>query len=106
MPQALKTSQWGVYALSGTPVTVTSGASTARVAIPTTADGNTARFVRVVSNGSAYVMPGNSSVTVAAGAGVMVNGTGDFVLYVRGNTHIAYIQEAAGSKINITPLEV
>ena len=102
----LKADQWGVYSLSGAPTTVTSSGSSQRVAIPTTADGSTSRAIRVVSNGSAYIMPGNSAVTVSATTGMMVNGTGDFVLLVHGYTHIAYIQEATASKVNLAPLEV
>jgi hypothetical protein len=102
----LQCDQWGVYSVIGTPVTVTSSASSQTVAVPNDSTGNPARYCRIVSNGSAYVMPVQTGGTIAAGSGIMVNGTGDFVLYTRGFAKIAYIQEAAGSKVNITPLEV
>ena len=106
MAGSMQTSQWGVYSLAGTPVTVTSSGSSQRVQFPVNGNGDKPRYVRVVSNGSAYVMPCQSGGTIAAGSGIMVNGTGDFVIKTDGYWGLAYIQEAAGSKINITPLEV
>src|SRR5438270_1224762 len=84
---------------------VTSGAASARVAIPTAADGNIARHVRVQALATAYVRPCNSSGTATVND-ILVTPNEHLILNVQGFTHIAYIQETAAAKINITPLEV
>ena len=58
-------------------VTVTSGGSSAETAIPNDATAN--------------------DIMVGPGDGIF--------LHVQGFTHIAYIQQAAGSKVNIIPIE-
>jgi hypothetical protein len=84
---------------------VTSAASSATVAIPTDAAGNTARYVRVaVFSGSAYVLPGFSGTTATTGS-ILVQNNDSVILNVRGCTHIAYLQGAAAEKITITPLD-
>jgi hypothetical protein len=83
---------------------VTSGAASAEVAIPNNTDGATARYVRIAATGTCHVKP------VATGTAATTNdilvGPGDAVfLNVQGFTHIAYIQQAAASKLVITPVE-
>ena len=74
------------------------------MAIPNNGDGATARYVRIAATGTAHVKP---VLTGAAStkADILV-GPGDAVyLNVQGFTHIAYIQQTAGSKVVITPVE-
>jgi len=83
---------------------VTSGGSSAEVAIPNNGDGATARYVRIAATGTCHVKP------VLTGTDATTNdilvGPGDAVfLNVQGYTHIAYIQQASASKIVITPVE-
>lgn len=84
--------------------TVTSGASSANVAIPNAADGNRARFVRIQATGFAYVKPGTSGVTATAND-LMVSANETVILSVKPFTHIAYLQETAAAKVNIAPVE-
>ncbi len=95
----------GEMTVNATGVQVTSGASSARTAIPAAADGNTARHVRVQALASAYVRPCNSTGAASAND-ILVTANEQVILNVQGFTHIAYIQETAAAKINITPLEV
>lgn len=84
--------------------TVTSGGSSAQIAIPNDASGATAKVVRISANGTATVKAVLTGV--AATTNDLLVGPGDAVyLHVQGFTHIAYIQLAAGSKINIAPIE-
>ena len=84
--------------------TVTSGGSSAETTIPNDASGATAKVVRITSNGTAHVKAVLTG-TAATANDIMV-GPGDGIfLHVQGFTHIAYIQQASGSKINIVPIE-
>jgi hypothetical protein len=87
-------------------ITVTSGAASARSALPVNAAGTTARVIRVKCSdpvGYAYVLPGNSSV-VATTASLSIGNYAEY-LDVTGCTHIAYIQGSAAAVINIVPVE-
>lgn len=86
-------------------VQVTAGAASATVAIPNTADGRKARFVRIQATAPAYVRPVVGATGTCAVSDVLLNGTTDLILAVRPFTHIAYLQEATAPKINITPVE-
>ncbi len=86
---------------------VVAGASTANVAIPTTASGKTARFVAVQTVGAtfAYVKFGPTN-TVTAGAGDFPISSNELRIFdVTGQSYMAFIQETAGAKINLCPIE-
>lgn len=86
-------------------VQVVASATSATVAIPNTADGNKARYVRIQSTANAYIKPvvgGTSTCTVND---VLLSPNDDVRLSVHQFTHIAYLQETASAKINITPVE-
>ena len=83
---------------------VTTGASSATAAIPNAADGNRARFLRLQSTGNAYVRPGTSG-TVCTANDILLSPNEALLMNVQGFTHIAYLQESAAAKINITPIE-
>ena len=83
---------------------LTSSGSNQEVSIPNNGDGATARYVRIAATGTAHVKPVLTG-TACTTADILV-GPGDAVfLNVQGFTHIAYLQEASGSKIVITPVE-
>ncbi len=84
--------------------TVTTSGSSANVAIPNAADGNRARFVRVQATGMAHVKPGGSGVACTAND-LMVSGSEAVILSVKPFTHIAYLEETTGAKLNIAPIE-
>lgn len=87
--------------------TVTSGATSARVAIPVNAAGDVAKIVRVicpVSATYAYILPGDVTV-VATTNSIGVNTAEELILDVTGCTHIAYIQGSAAAVVNIVPIE-
>lgn len=86
-------------------VQVTPGITTASVAIPFDSGGTRlARFVRFQATGYAYVRPGAAAVTATVND-ILLSGSEDLILNVSGCTHIAYLQETAAAKINITPVE-
>ena len=84
---------------------VTSGGSSARIAIPNAADGNPARHLRVQALATAYIRPCNST-GAATTNDILVTANEQVILNVQGFTHVAYLQETASAKINLTPLEV
>ena len=92
------------YSVQATGTQVTAGGASARVAIPNDASGRRARFIRLQVTSNAYVRAGDSTV-VATVNDVLLSPNFDVVLDVMPNTHIAYLQEAPGAKINISPLE-
>jgi hypothetical protein len=93
-----------VLTVNATGVQVSSGAASARVAIPNDASGNRARVVRIATTGPAYIRPGDSTV-VATANDILVTVSDYLLLNVQGFTNIAYIQETGAQKINITPVE-
>ena len=96
----------GELTVAATGVQVTTGAASARQAIPNNASAGVAKYVFVSAlSGAAYVRPGDSSVVATANDLPVVLSQG-IVLNVTGMTHIAYIQETAAVKLNIVPLEV
>lgn len=84
--------------------TITTGAASARIAIPVDDSGVAAKRVYVAATVAAYVLPGSSSVDAAAGDLLLVPGDHQ-VLDVAGMTHIAAIQVAAAGVVSVTPVE-
>lgn len=99
----MRSNQALTVAASG--VQVTAGASSAVVAIPNDAQGVRARRVRLLATGTLYVRPGFSGTTCTA-SDILLGPNEAVVLEVKAFTHIAYLQEAAAPKLNITPIEV
>ena len=98
--------EWGVLSAAGTPVSATTGAASAVLALPDTASGTEARFVWVQTvAGSCYVMPSLSGGSVTAGAGIVIT-TAPIILNVRGYTHLAHIQITGAQTLVVVPLEV
>lgn len=98
--------EWGVLSVAGTPVSATTGAASAELALPNTADGSDARFVWVQTvAGSCYVMPVLTGTAVVAGAGIVIT-TAPIILNVRGYTHLAHIQITGAQTLVVVPLEV
>lgn len=96
----------GELVVVATGTAVTTGATTANVAIPNAADGARARYVLLsVLSGAAYVKPGGSGVTATTGDLPIVAGA-PLTLNVQGMTNIAYLQFSASVQLVITPLEV
>ena len=86
--------------------TVTTGAASAFVAIPTVQGNVTPRFIRVSATTESYVRLGTSSV-VATTNDLLVQPSDCLMLAIpNGITHIAYIQGTATGKVNIAPMEM
>lgn len=92
------------YNVSATGTTVTSGASTANVAIPVDSTGNKAKVVRLQVTGNLYVKFGDASVSASTND-MLLSPNFDVLVNCLQFARIAYIQEAAAAKLNITPLE-
>lgn len=90
--------------VNATGLQVTTGAASAVAAIPTTANGKTARFVRLQALATCYVRPSGAGGTATVND-VLLTPNEHVILCVDGFTHLAHIQEAAAAKFNITPLE-
>ena len=83
---------------------VTTGAASARVAIPNAADGHIAKFVRLQAVSNCYIRCGDVTVVATANDALLSPNEALF-LCVNGMTNIAYIQESAATKLNVTPIE-
>lgn len=94
------------FSVAAVGSTVTTAGSSSAVAIPVDASGATARAVLLSCppGGSAHVRAGQSTV-VATSNDLLVGDWGPTVFAVGGCSHIAYIEEVAGSKLNIAPIE-
>lgn len=98
--------EWGVLSVAGTPVNATTGAASAVLALPTTADTKKAKFVWVQTvAGQCYVMPARSGGSVVAGAGIVIS-TNPIILNVTGFSHLAHIQITGAQTLVVVPLEV
>lgn len=85
---------------------LTTGAASARVAIPNTSSGQRPRLIRVLATVAAYVRVGDSTVVAAAGDFYLdAGGASAVVLNTNGASHIAGIQVSAAGLVNVTPLE-
>lgn len=93
-----------VIAVSASGTTVTSGATTANVALPTTANGLAPKFVRLQVDGFMFVRLGDASV-VATTNDLLLSPNEAEVVVAAGAAKIAYIQSTAAAKLNIIPLE-
>jgi len=96
--------QFEAFSVNATGTQVTSSGSSAVVAIPVNAAGKAPKHVRLQSIGNCYVRPGTSGTTCTTGD-ILLSPNNHLVLCVQSFTHIAYLQETAAAKINITPLE-
>lgn len=94
----------GALGIVASGANITTSGTSARVAIPNDAAGVRARFVRVTCTVAAYVKPGNSAITAAAGD-ILLNPEHELVLAVGGVTHIAAIQVASAGVVNVVPVE-
>ena len=86
---------------------VVAGVASANVAIPTTASGKTARFVAVQSVGATfgYVKFGPTNTVTASANDFPISSNELRIFDVTGQSFMAYIQETAGAKINLCPIE-
>lgn len=91
-----------MVAVPGT--TVTTGASSAAVAIPNASDGNRARFVMVTAKSTAYIKFGSSGVA-ATSSDILVGGGAPVIFAVKPFTHFAHLQETAATLVNVVPVE-
>jgi hypothetical protein len=89
-----------------TGANITTGASSASVAIPNNSIGARPRYVRLAATAACYVRLGTASVTAAAGDMLVQPGDCEcLVLNTAGFTHVAAIQVSAAGILNITPLD-
>lgn len=85
---------------------ITTGAASARVAIPATSAnaGDAPKYVRVSATAACYVRLGNSSIAAVAGDTLIQPGDA-LIMCVSKQTHIAAIQVTAAGICQISPLE-
>lgn len=96
----------GALQIFATGVTATTGAASARSALPTAQNSVVCRYVRIAASGECYVRLGDSSVT-ATGNDMLVQPADSLILNTNGATHIAYIQGGASgtARLNVVPVE-
>lgn len=89
----------------GASTTVTTGAASARVALPVDGAGKPPKYIRVLPAGAnAIVRPGDSGV-IATSSDILCSPNFDLILNVTGFTHIAHIQQGAATPLNIAVVE-
>jgi hypothetical protein len=99
--------QFEAITYSGGGTQVTAGAASAAVALPVTDSGKTARFVAVQTVGTtyAYVKFGPTNSVTASANDFPVSSNELRIFDVSGQSFMAYVQESAGAKINLCPIE-
>ncbi|HEX2581237.1 MAG TPA: hypothetical protein VHL08_04605 [Dongiaceae bacterium] len=85
-------------------VTVVSAATSASVALPTYANGSPARYCRLSCTGYLYVKFGIGTVT-ATTSDILLSPNTPAIFATRQFTALAYLQETAGAKLNVVPVE-
>ncbi len=92
--------------ISQAGTTVTSGAAaSAGAAIPNSASGTRAKWVRVTGSTLGYIKFGAADTVAATANDILVSSTPSF-FFVGGFSHYSVIQETAGCKINIVPVDM
>lgn len=87
-----------------TGTTVTTGAASASVTLPTNAAGKNPRVIRInVASGSAYVKLGKTTATATAND-IMVTTGAPLLLNTNGYDTLAYLQFSSAQSVNITAL--
>lgn len=84
---------------------ITTGAASARVALPVSQSGEIPRLIRVVATANARIKIGTSAVAAVA-ADMLVQPNDSIIMTIpQGITHIAAIQDTATGTVSVTPLE-
>lgn len=84
--------------------TITTGAASTRITIPTNAAAQKPNYLRIASTAYAFVKIGDSSVT-ATSNDILLQPNEELYIVVSGNTHVAAIQDTAAGKVNVIPLD-
>lgn len=93
----------GFFCVNAVGATVTTGAASAAVNIPTDASGNRPNFVRVAATTESYF---NVRGVAATTNDILVQPSDAVVVQVpKGITQINYIQGTSTGKVNIVPLD-
>jgi hypothetical protein len=92
------------FAVNAPGIQVTTSAASGTAAIPNDASGGRARRVRLQALASCYVRPGFAG-TVCTTGDLLLTPYAAVLLDVAQFTHVAHLQETAGAKISITPVE-
>lgn len=87
-----------------TGATLTSSSASSSTAIPTDSSGLTARHVIITATGNVHVKFGPSGVTATAND-LMAIADEAMLFDVRGASHVACLEETAGAKVTIAPVE-
>lgn len=88
-----------------TGTTLTSSSASSNAAIPNDATGNTARHVIITATGSVHIKFGTDN-TVAATANDLMAVADEMLFFdVRGLSYVACLEETAGAKVTIAPVE-
>lgn len=92
------------FSVNASGVQVTTGTTSGVTPIPSDASGNRARRIRLQALGACYVRPGFAGTACTTGD-LLLSPNEAVFLDVRQFTHVAHLQEAAGAKFNMTPVE-
>jgi hypothetical protein len=84
--------------------TITTSATSTRIAIPVDSAGVKPGYLRIASNAYAFVKIGDSTVT-ATGNDILLQPNDELCIVVSGNTHVAAIQDSAAGKVNVIALD-
>lgn len=94
----------GVLGSTGTYLVDTSQTA-ASTTITATAPDRPAKYIRILADGNSYIRLGNSSVTATVND-FYLNPNEGVILFTSSNTHIAYLQQTPGARINVSAIEV
>lgn len=84
---------------------ITTGAASARIAIPVCSSGEVPRFIRVACTVAARFRLGTVAITAGAADVLLMPNDALTMTVPLGVTHIAAIQDTAAGKVNVAPME-
>lgn len=90
--------------VSNDGVSVTTGASSAVVAIPNCSNGTKPKYIRIAASAESYIRIGTSGAVATANS-VLIQPADAVTMVVSGNTHVAYIQGQGPARVNIIPID-
>lgn len=93
------------FTITKTGANITTGAASARVALPTDTAGNVPRYVRVAATVAARISLGTVASNAVATDTLLMPGDAMNMAVPAGLTHLCAIQDTAAGTVNVVPLE-
>ena len=95
----------GAVQITATGANITTGAASARIAIPVNAAGEIPRYIRVTALNACHVRIGIVTTNAVIGDAMIQPADALLMNVPNGCTHIAAIQDTVAGQVNVAPLD-